>query len=86
MEMLRVIAVLLKDKGGRPPKYDWEAFLTEAGRYLYVEGQPGSKSAFVEIMAQWCLNTWGDEPSASTIKAKISPLYDAIMGEESDNN
>lgn len=74
-----------KDKGGAPVTYDWEAFYIEAARYVYNNGLPGTKAKMAKIMAEWCQNTWGNEPSETQMKKKIRPFFNAIRDDEGTN-
>jgi len=72
-----------KDKGGAPPKYNWEAFYIEAARHAHDEGLPATMNEMVRIMAEWCQLEWGREPSLTQMKTKLRPFFNAIR--EGDN-
>ena len=61
---------------GRPPKYDWQAFMVEVVRTANTpDGLPERQVDLENIMLQWCQDKWGVQPSTSTIREKISPCY-----------
>jgi hypothetical protein len=61
--------------GGRPPKYAWDPFWIEIIRIANgIDGLP-DQADLVRLMSEWCQKTWGKEPSQSTIKEKISKIY-----------
>lgn len=65
----------LKNRGGAPPKYDWEAFYLEISIIADLDGLPDTQADLERLMADWCLNLWRKEPSSSRLKAKISKIY-----------
>jgi len=65
-----------QNRRGRPKKHNWEAFLQEVARMANrPDGLPERMGHLEKIMAQWCLETWGCEPSESQIREKLTPLY-----------
>ncbi len=63
-----------KQRGGRPPAYNWAAFEREAGRWIYHNGFPKPQRLLVDYMAQWCLWAWGDEPANSVIRERVKSI------------
>jgi hypothetical protein len=53
--------------GGRPTKYDWEAFLIEAQR-LEWDGGIQSRAHLCEHMAEWVATHWSDPPSERCLR------------------
>ena len=62
-------------KRGRTPKYGWDEFWVEVAVRGDLDSLPGTLSELVNDMAQWCENEWGKQPSESTLKAKLGPIY-----------
>jgi hypothetical protein len=61
---------------GRKPKYDWESFQHEITRIANTpDGLPEFQSELEEMMADWCLSTWGKEPAESTIRSHVTTVY-----------
>lgn len=63
---------------GPPERYNWAEFHAELTRIIHDEGVPERQSILESRMAEWCRNTWGQEPSESMIRSKISPTYSAL--------
>lgn len=64
---------------GRPPKYNWDAFFTEMVLMAnQPDGLPARPVELEKLMTDWCQNNWPEEPGISTIKEKISLIYQAI--------
>lgn len=66
---------LPKSRAGRNPKYDWDAFFAEIAVRADLDNLPDTQAELEKDMANWCLNEWGEQPSESTIRSKISPIY-----------
>ena len=62
-------------KRGRPPIYDWSAFFAEIIVRADLDGLPDSQAELERSMADWCQDQWGASPGDSTIREKISPIY-----------
>ena len=62
-------------KRGRTPKYDWDAFWVEVAVRGDLDNLPETQGELIRDMAQWCENEWGEQPGASTLKAKLGPIY-----------
>jgi hypothetical protein len=62
-------------RGGRPATYDWEAFAREVVRVANTPDGLGSRSDLTKHMQEWCMTTWGCEPSESQLRAKIRELW-----------
>ena len=60
---------------GRKPVYDWEAFYIEAAVRIDQDDLPEVQADFEKIMTEWCLDTWEKEPSESTVRSKVSKIY-----------
>jgi hypothetical protein len=61
-------------RGGSKPRYAWSAFISEAVHQLDQEGDFGLDWTQTDLelrMAQWCSSSWGEEPSESSIRAKV---------------
>ena len=64
--------------GGRPPEYDWDAFTIEIIRIADLDGLPDRQSELIDTMLQWCENTWGKQPAESSVKARISQIFNGL--------
>lgn len=71
-----------KNKGGRPREYDWDAFTIEIIRVANLDGLPDSQAELVRHMLEWCLHTWGKEPAESSVKNRISKIYNALTSSQ----
>ncbi len=68
-----------QSRGGRPPEYDWDAFVIEIIRIANTpDGLPEKQSELIGTMLQWCEDTWGRQPAESGAKKKISQIYNGI--------
>ncbi len=65
-------------QGGRPPEYDWDAFIIEIIRIADLDALPDKQSELIERMLQWCEDTWGEQPSLSVAKERISKIYKGL--------
>ncbi len=59
----------------RAPKYDWDTFFAEIAVRADLDGLPGTQADLERDMAGWCLEHWGEQPSESTIRSKVSGIY-----------
>ncbi|MEQ9487627.1 MAG: hypothetical protein RIM72_01400 [Alphaproteobacteria bacterium] len=60
---------------GRTPQYDWVKFHAEIAIRADLDGLPETQAELEKEMASWCLEEWGKEPGESTLRSKISPIY-----------
>jgi hypothetical protein len=68
-----------KNKGGRPSEYDWDTFTIEIIRVASsLDGLPDTQAELIRQMLQWCENTWGRQPAESSVKGKISRIYNGL--------
>lgn len=68
-----------KSKGGRPAEYDWDAFTIEIILVANsIDGLPEKQSELIDQMLQWCENTWGQQPSLTSVKNRISQIYNGL--------
>jgi hypothetical protein len=64
-----------KNRGGRPPKWDWAAFDREMMRLANTpDGLPERDSLTVHML-EWCMREWGDTPADSGVRARIAERY-----------
>lgn len=64
---------------GRPTKYNWEGLFIEIIRRAnHPDGLPATLAELEKEMAEWCQNNWPEEPGESTLRDKISPIYQLI--------
>jgi hypothetical protein len=66
-----------KNKGGSPRKFDKEAFMQQAaGLLAQPEGiRPKTRQQLTAAMAEWWLETWGEEAKPSTLRAFVAEIY-----------
>jgi len=65
-------------KGGRPAEYDWDGFITEIIRIADLDSLPEKQSELVSRMLEWCNQNWGKEPAESSVKGRISLIYNKL--------
>ncbi|MDG2204090.1 MAG: hypothetical protein P8M79_02425 [Alphaproteobacteria bacterium] len=66
-------------RGGRPPEYDWDGLIIEIIRIADTpDGLPEKQSELIGELLQWCENTWGVQPAESSVKAKVSSVYNGL--------
>lgn len=64
-----------KNRGGRPPKWDWDAFNAEVVRIANTpDGLPERRSDLMHKMLDWCSEHWGDAPAESVVRDRLSRL------------
>jgi hypothetical protein len=66
------------NKGGRPAEYDWDAFTVEIIRIADLDALPETQSELVSNMLGWCEQAWGKQPAESSVKARISKIYNGL--------
>jgi hypothetical protein len=66
-----------KNKGGAPRKFDKEAFMRQALRLLaQPDGiRPKNRQELTAQMAEWWLETWGEEAKPSTLRGLMAEVY-----------
>ncbi len=69
---------IARSRGGRPAEYDWDAFVIEIIRIADLDGLPEKQSELKERMLQWCEDTWGKQPAESSVKSRISHIYNKL--------
>jgi hypothetical protein len=68
----------LMPKGGRPLKYDWDALGIEIIRIADLDGLPNSQAELIEQLLQWCENNWEEQPADSSVKSRVSDIYNKL--------
>ena len=64
-----------RNPGGRPQKWDWDAFAKEMMRVANTPDGLPDRPSMTSRMKEWCAAQWGDEPADSVIRDKIGRLY-----------
>jgi hypothetical protein len=66
-----------KHPGGRPPKYDWNAFTREMMRIANEPDGLPDRPSLMRLMIDWCSRTWGADnvPAESVVRDRIANLY-----------
>jgi hypothetical protein len=67
-----------RSRGGRPARWDWEAFWLELAVIVHEHGLPEVQNDMARRMQQWFVDTYGDHPADSQIKVRISKLYQRL--------
>ena len=68
-----------KSKGGRPREYDWDALTIEIIRIANSpDGLPETQAALIEHLLQWCENAWGKQPADSSVKSRVSNIFNEL--------
>jgi hypothetical protein len=69
---------LLKHRGGRPSRFDWDLFWIEITRYADTDGLP-VRAKLHRHMMNYCAERWGDDaPSDSTVRERLARLYEIL--------
>lgn len=64
-----------KNTGGRPPRYDWDAFIREMMRLANQPDGLPDRAALTKIMVGWCMEAWGSAPADSVTRDRIARWY-----------
>jgi|GEM_PF-2247713 len=65
-----------KQRSGRPEEYDWNTFVFEIIRRANSpDGLPETQAELVKDMLEWFSLSYDKEPSESSVKSRISPIY-----------
>lgn len=67
-----------KNKGGRPEEYDWVGFYHEVIRIADMDGVPDSQAELVKRLLDWFRTKHDKYPGDSTVKVRVSKLYQAL--------
>lgn len=70
--------IQVRDRGGRPPRYDWEAFWVEICCRVYKEELPETRAEIVRKMESWFADRGQENIDKRTIEKKLSKLYAAL--------
>jgi hypothetical protein len=69
----------VRNKGGRPAKYDWDAFMVEIIRIANsIDGLPDRPADLVKMMQEWFHKTIGEEPAESAVKQRVYRIYKGL--------
>jgi hypothetical protein len=68
------IAETAQNRGGRPPKWDWDAFWVELCALVHEEGVPATQAELVGKLHQWFIDQSDKAPAESEIKRRVSKL------------
>jgi hypothetical protein len=64
-----------KNQGGRPQKWDWDAFDRQLMRMANsLDGLP-ERHKLGRVMLDWCSVEWNDTPAESAVRARIVRIY-----------
>lgn len=70
------MAVPPKNKGGRPPEWDWNAFILEIIRIANtLDGLPKTRAELAAVMRDWFIDQCDDHPADTTLEDRIRPIY-----------
>lgn len=64
-----------KSKGGRPPKYAWEAAQVEILRVADLDGLPKTQAELVRHLLDWFNTKFNQHPDESEVKRFVSRYY-----------
>jgi hypothetical protein len=73
----RAASINLARRRGRPARYPMQDFVAEMTRYCLTNALP-DQAALERHMAEWSLDQWGGEPTASYIREWVSPTFRAV--------
>lgn len=68
----------VRNKGGRPPKYDWDAFIHEIIRIAEDEQLPETRLELTKRMLQWFIDNYDGHPTTHLVSKKIGRIYNAV--------
>ena len=71
-----------KNKGGRPPSFDWLPFYQEAIRFALTPDGFNTRAELSAHMKAWCANSWADQPDESTLGKKVSEICPPELSEK----
>lgn len=63
-----------RNSGGRPGKFDWEAFAAELVRLANTPDGLPNEQALRQHMLAWCAANFSEEPADSTFRDKLAKL------------
>jgi hypothetical protein len=67
-----------KNRGGRPLKFDWDAFWVEVVRFVDSNGiDPEFRTECQKHMELWTARKWAEPPSENTIRDKLAKVFTA---------
>jgi len=69
-------------KRGAPQRYDWGGFERELLRRFKSGELPDSIADIAKVMAEWCQEEWGGEPSDGYLRKKITELHGSMKVSE----
>ncbi|MDA7568641.1 hypothetical protein N8742_02925 [Emcibacteraceae bacterium] len=64
-----------RETRGTKSKYNWDEFYTEIAVLADLDGLPEVQAELENKMMEWCSEKWGNEPSPSTIRRKLTGIY-----------
>lgn len=67
-----------KNKGGRPPEYDWDGAISEIVRVAELDGLPKTQASMVRHLKSWFANQSLTVPGETQIKARVSTIYQRL--------
>ena len=66
-------------KRGRPRIWNWDEIFAEVIALANTpDGLPETRAALSRFIAEYCQRTYGNEPSPSTVKEKVSSIFDRL--------
>ena len=65
------------NRGGRPPKYDWDGFYIEILRKVIIDygTELPDRTVLHRQLVQWC-SEWPEQPEESEIRKRLARIYD----------
>jgi hypothetical protein len=70
------------NRGGRPPKFQWDDIWFRLMRHIHEKGFPERHSELVGIIQELCRDARLEEPDESTLKPKVRRLFEIWYGGE----
>jgi hypothetical protein len=74
------------NRGGRPPKFQWDDIWFRVMRHLHENGFPEHQAEMVKIFQELCRNVGLGEPDESTLKPKVRRLFKIWQEGETSHN
>ena len=71
-------ASVAKNKGGRPPTYDWDAFIIEIIRIAEDEQLPDTRPELTQKMLSWFSETYDQQPTERLVSERVYNIYKVL--------
>ena len=66
------VSAVAKGKGGRPAKFDWDAFDQEVVRFALTPDGFETRHQLMTHMQDWCSRKWDEQPDPETVRRRVA--------------